>query len=284
MNCQYREKIYICGNYMEAHIYPVFAKSLKTRKAKYKPSSETQALLNQRNAEMYYTRLANENFTSADIKLELTYNKEHLPTSKEEAENNENNFIRRYRRAAKKAGVDVVKYMAKLEESRYHHHIMITGGVSYKQIAELWAPFGYVRRIAPLMFNENGVADITRYFMKDKNSYRRCRVSRNMKKPEVIERTGRISQRKVSQLAQNTSDYKQYNELYKGYMLSRPARALNNLFVNRDYIVAYFYKEGANIYTNKPTYKRKTAIGNEDSEDCNQTIEDLLFGAQRYIY
>ena len=83
MNCLYREKVYICGEYLEAHIYPVFAVNKKTRRSRYKPSSETQALLNQKNAELYYTRLANANFTSDDIKLELTYNEEHLPANEE---------------------------------------------------------------------------------------------------------------------------------------------------------------------------------------------------------
>ncbi|MBR4295722.1 MAG: hypothetical protein IKT56_02650 [Clostridia bacterium] len=278
MNCLYREKVYKCGEYLEAHIYPVFAVNKKTRRSRYKPSSETQALLNQKNAELYYTRLANANFTSDDIKLELTYNDEHLPSSEEEAVRNEYNFIRRYRRLAKKAGVNVVKYFAKVERGRHHHHIMITGGVSYKEIAELWAPFGYVRRIAPLMFDEKGISDITRYFLKEKNASRRCRVSKNMEKPVEIERTGRLSQKKVAELAKNTSDYTAYSGLYKGYRLAEPALAFHNLFVERDYIVARYYREGANIYSNKPSYsKRKGA----NADDCTQTIEDSLFGAVR---
>ena len=280
MKCLYRERVYICGEFMETHIYPVFAKASNTRRARFKPTSETQALLNQRNSEMYYTRLANTNFTSDDYKLELTYNNEHLPKDDDEADRNVYNFIRRYKRLAKKAGVNEVKYFSKIETSRYHHHVMITGGVSPKKIAALWAPFGQVRRIAPLMFDETGIAGISYYFIKDKQRYRRIHVSKNMKKPELIERTGRLSQKKVAKLAANTNDYKAYSELYNGYRLAEPPRVVNNLFVQREYIVARYYRTDANIYTNKPAYKRRSKT-KEDLSDCNRTIEDSLFGVDR---
>jgi hypothetical protein len=65
MRCRYREKIYKCGEYLEADIYPVFHQGggKSRRKARYKPTSAMQARLNQRRAERELTRLLNENFT-----------------------------------------------------------------------------------------------------------------------------------------------------------------------------------------------------------------------------
>lgn len=52
-----RECIYVCGNYMDADIYPVFQPAGK-RRARCKPTSAIQEKLNQRNAEKKITRLA----------------------------------------------------------------------------------------------------------------------------------------------------------------------------------------------------------------------------------
>ena len=55
-----REQVYVCGEYMDADIYPVFQKP-GTRRKRCKPTSEIQAKLNQRNAEKKLTRLVHNN-------------------------------------------------------------------------------------------------------------------------------------------------------------------------------------------------------------------------------
>ena len=67
-----RESVYVCGDYMDADIYPVFQPSGK-RRARCKPTSAIQEKLNQKNAEKKITRLAHANFTEDDIALHLTY-------------------------------------------------------------------------------------------------------------------------------------------------------------------------------------------------------------------
>ena len=50
-----RESVYVCGNYMDADIYPVFQKPGR-RRSRCKPTSEIQKRLNQKNAEKRLTR------------------------------------------------------------------------------------------------------------------------------------------------------------------------------------------------------------------------------------
>lgn len=77
-----RESVYVCGNYMDADIYPVFQKPGR-RRSRCKPTSEIQRRLNQKNAEKRLTRLVHTNFTEDDIALHLTYRPGEEPETKE---------------------------------------------------------------------------------------------------------------------------------------------------------------------------------------------------------
>ena len=104
MRCLYREKKYICGDYLEVDIYPVY-KYQRSRSKKAKPTSEVQKKLNQRNAERKLIRLLNTNFTKHDIRFDLTYDADHYPSSPEEAQKECQNFLRRVKYARKKRGL-----------------------------------------------------------------------------------------------------------------------------------------------------------------------------------
>ena len=84
MICRYREKLYVCGDYLEANIYPVY-KTARCRNKKSKPTKEVQQKLNEINAENKFIRICNANFKMTDYKVELTYRKEFNPKSEEEA-------------------------------------------------------------------------------------------------------------------------------------------------------------------------------------------------------
>lgn len=90
-----------CGDYLEIDIFPVFEKQ-RGRSRKRKPTSEVQKRLNQHNAERKLTRLLNTNFTKRDIRFDLTYDKDHLPDSPEDAQRQMQNFIRRVKRYRQK--------------------------------------------------------------------------------------------------------------------------------------------------------------------------------------
>ena len=105
-----RESVYVCGDYMDGDIYPVFQAPGK-RRSRCKPTSEIQQKLNQKNAEKKLTRLVHSNFTEDDIALHLTYRPGEEPQTEEEAQHILSNYIRRLKRRYAKLGLEL-KYIS----------------------------------------------------------------------------------------------------------------------------------------------------------------------------
>lgn len=251
MKCRYREKIYDCGNYREVDIFPVFKKANGRRRGKYKPTSAMQTRLNQRNAERELTRILNANFTEDDISVTLTYRDEYLPETYEDAERDVDNFIRRLKYRRKKLGLPELKYVLIPGAGRFHFHIPMNGGVDVKTLKKLW-PYGYLNTIN-FEFDENGIEGhavyISTQFIDDqyagedllslldineetgevtdmnrlrRKGKRRYTCSRNIVRPEPIERDGRISASKAEELATVDSESRAvFEKLYPGYTFSQ---------------------------------------------------------------
>ena len=246
MRCHYREKIYECGDYMESHIYPVYRKA-GVRKRKANPTKECQKKLNQIHRENNCIRIAHANFTSNDMRLALTYDKNHLPLSDEQAAKELTNFIRRLRRFRKKKNLPDLKYIAVTEKGkksgRYHHHLIINGGLSPQEIISLWGR-GYVRTDA-LQFNEDGISDLVRYMLKKPESSKKSwNSSKNLIHPQPKERDGRLSARRIRELARDTHNNREYEKYYDGYCFSKADVVFNDIN-GGVYIYARFYKKEA---------------------------------------
>lgn len=98
-----RERVYVCGDYLDGDIYPVFQKPGERRK-RCRPTSEIQKKLNQRNAAKRLTRIVHMNFTSRDLALHLTYDPAHTPESAEDALRIVQNYLRTLKRRYRKIG------------------------------------------------------------------------------------------------------------------------------------------------------------------------------------
>ncbi len=187
-----REKIYTCGEYVDIDIFPVYQPQGQ-RRAKCKPTSEVQALLNQKNAERKLVRLIHNNFTEEDIALTLTYRT--APANVEEAQRLLSNFIRRLKRLRAKLGLEPLKYITVTEvgkrNGRIHHHCVLNGGVDRDVIEKLWG-LGYANT-QRLQFGENGITGLAMYIVKDRETYRRWNSSRNLKVPQPEVRDGAIT-------------------------------------------------------------------------------------------
>ena len=224
MRRSYREQIFECGNYMDVQIYPVFKKARGTRKKAFNPTSEVQEKLNAKNSANYLSRLINLNFTKKDYELHLVYDDCFLPNSPERAEKDVVNFLRRAKRLYEKHGVEL-KYIHGTEvgekSGRLHHHITISGGVSRDALENLWK-FGFANTKA-LKFKKTGAAGLAHYVTKQKLLKRRFSCSKNLKRPEPKERTGRISHRTLDfwkTFFQSESDFKpEIEKFYPGYSL-----------------------------------------------------------------
>lgn len=240
MRCYNRENLIYHGNYLDVNIFPVFALSTPRgkRRKKAKPTSEVQQLLNERNAKKHYIHLINENFTPFDVALHLTYDEFHLPATFEDADKEEANFRRRLKRALEKTGIEF-KYFSALERGeksgRCHHHMIIPGGLSVQQLAEIWGK-GYIQ-VKPLQFNEFGITDLANYITKETVGRKRLSHSRNLKQPTEKQRDGRVSHKTVKELHNHDCDIKAFcKKHYPEYELADIEACYNE--VNGHYYIA----------------------------------------------
>ncbi len=228
MRCRYKEHAYYCSEcYIDVDVYPAYRSDVsrcKGRRRKYKPTSEVQNKLNERNKASKLIRLVNTNFTSNDIRLDLTYHPSNHPESADQAKRDFRNFILRVKRFRKRKGLPDVKYIAVIEcgksGNKFHHHMIISGDMTINEYTKLWNR-GYTGAKA-LVFNERGVEDLVNYLLKNpvvgsKNgaSYS---ASRNLKKPIEKRHTGRLSRRAIEFMA-GYIDTSPLEKLYQGYEL-----------------------------------------------------------------
>ena len=209
-----RESVYVCGNYMDADIYPVFQKPGR-RRSRCKPTSEIQRRLNQKNA---------ENFTEDDIALHLTYRPGEEPETKEGAQRDLQNYIRRLKRRYTKLGKEF-KYISCTEygkkTNRIHHHLIISGGLDRDEIEKLWGR-GYANSIR-LQFGPDGVTGLAHYIAKDKLFFRHWNQSRNLVQPEPAQYDGKITMDEVGSLVdaiEEKNAWVQLEQRYPEYQLT----------------------------------------------------------------
>lgn len=222
MRSLYREKMYQCGEYLDVDIYPVFEQPIRSRKAKYKETPDTQKKLNQRNAERKLARLLNTNFTENDDQLNLTYADSYHPETAEQAQRDVQNFLRRLKRYRQKKGLPELKYVFVTEQGkrsgRFHHHLVISGGVLPAEYANIWGR-GYTN-LRPLQFTDDGLVGIAKYLIKEPTLSKRWCASRNLEQPTEIKRDGKISNKRVNEIAEGYADVREELEKrYDGYRL-----------------------------------------------------------------
>lgn len=223
MQRTYRQRNYYCGEYLEVELFPVYTKAKGRRKRK-KPTSDTQQRLNRRHAEGKLRRLLHTNFTPSDMFVTLTFDDAHLPASVEDAQRLLQNFLRRLKRRAAE-----LKYVYILEKGqahgRLHVHMVVSGGMDEEYLTQLWG-MGKVSADG-LRFNEDGLAALAKYFTKGDTdnggkslTWKRWVGSRNLEKPQVGERDGRLSHRKMADLCQNGGDADYLEVLVDGYEMA----------------------------------------------------------------
>ncbi len=253
MRCLYREHRYICGQYMEIEHYPVFETGRRGRSPKRKPTTETMRRHNEIVAKRKLIRLAHANFTPDDIRFDLTYNVQNCPESAEDAQKQMQNFLRRLRRYRQKNDLPDLKYIAVTEvgkrTKRFHHHLLLNcGDMKPRELADLWGR-GYTT-IKPLQFNDTGIVDLARYFVKEPILGKRWLASRNLRQPTEQIRDGRISAKKIREFAQSGADNRdEIEQLYKGYRLSEIKPYYNG--VNGAYYVTVLMRKAV-IQNNSP--------------------------------
>ena len=248
MRCVYREKTYVCGDYKEVYIYPCFADCVRKgkRRPKAKPTPAAQKRVNRRAKENNLIRLLNANFTAKDLAFDLTYRKGEQPETDEQAKKDVQNFLRRLKRHRRAAGLPELKYIAVTERGsrggRYHHHLVINGGVELSDLAAIWGK-GYTKA-APLQFDETGLVAKGKYMTKQSLYFRSFNASKNLIHPQPTCRDGRLSKRKIREMFETPDDRAAVEKKYEGYRLAEASEFYND--VNGGYYMELrLYKKSA---------------------------------------
>lgn len=238
-----RTQQYICGDYMDIDIYPVFRPKGKRGK-KCNPSSEIQKKLNKRNATKKLVRLAHLNFTRKDIALTLTYDKE--PTDEKEAQRILYNFFQRIKRRRKKAGLEELKYISVTEKGkrsgRLHHHIIMSGGLDRDEVEKCWGR-GYANS-RRLRFGDNGISGLAHYITKGNLLYRGYNCSKNLEQPvpKTDDKNMTLSAvKKLREIFRYEAEKAFFEQMFEGYALTE-ATLMHNEVNARDYFFITMYR------------------------------------------
>ena len=231
-----RESVYVCGDYIDGDIYPVFQPPGRRRK-KCRPTSDVQAAINQRNAERSAARLVHLNFGPGDIALHLTYRDE--PADAAAGKRDLYNFLSRVKRLRVKLGLPDLKYLSCTEISRggsgrMHHHVIMSGGVDRDVLERAWGK-GYANS-KRLQFGEDGVAGLARYVAKGRHFYRRWNRSRNLAKPEAAVRESTHAELSAAvRSIKGSVAHAHFEGLWPGWQLTT-ADCVKNAYNRCDYV------------------------------------------------
>lgn len=256
-----REKRTHSGPLLEIDYYPIFSPSGRAVPRK-KPPPEKKALYNERETVKRLVRLVNANFDGTDYWMHPTYESSQAPQSEAEARKDIGNYIRRVKtrrtamlkkiekqiRAlpATEALADVrrellakrrklrqpLKVAYTIEQVTYrsgpyrgrhnwHFHVFITGGLDARVMEQIWKKGIRVNcnNFQPETFGPEAAA---RYMAKAPKGKKKFVCSKNMKKPDVSQKDGRISAATVERMATKLMDDAGYWERKApGYKLLR---------------------------------------------------------------
>lgn len=274
MRRRYREKSYKCGEFLEVDIYPTFEVTPRRRKARYKATTAMQERLNQKNAERELIRILNTNFSEGDLSVTLTYRDDVLPECEEAAMRDVKNFLRRVKRVRAKRGLSEMRYVIIPGDGRYHFHVAMSGGLSDLELARIWG-LGRVNTIS-FQLDEHGLEGhacyVARQYIEDqyggadllsaltvdeetgevvdkkrKKGQRRYICSKNIERPTVERRDGRISARRVEELATyDNGAAAVFEKLYPGYTFAG--------------CIPYYNDENGGYYLQIKMYKKDAAF------------------------
>lgn len=220
----YRQKKFICGNYMDVEIFPRPADQKPfTRARRVKESIPAQKRLNSKNACKFLTRLVHTNFTDEDLCIDLTFDDEHIPANRAEAIRKVKNYIKRLKTRRAKLGFDELRYVYVVSswgedgrETRIHVH-MIMSGMDRDLAEKVW---GQGRaNTQRLQYDEYGVEEKVKYIAGQVlgHNVRTWACSQNLKRPEAIISDKAVSDRETERIARDPEDRAYFERKFPGW-------------------------------------------------------------------
>ncbi len=208
----YATKRIDAGDQVEIEIYPEFVKREDLPpEARHRRNPAAQRTLKDKNARKHCERLINENFTSRDIWITLTYTDRNLPKSIEEALENMQRYIKRIAYRRKKAGLDPARYIYVTEweeegrKIRCHHHMIMDGDLDMDTVEKAWK-LGRRNETRRLDYDENGLSGLAHYITKDPKGKKRWCASKNLRQPKEHKNHRTFGPKKVQTMIKNNND------------------------------------------------------------------------------
>jgi hypothetical protein len=202
-----RETGYNMGQkYCDTIIYGVKGPR-KGKRSLGKPTSAAQEAVNERNAKKTFARIANANFEDdRDIKIDLTFDPQHLPATRKECKKLTDNFLRRVKRAWARHGFETeLRYLYVIEGAdgkRLHVHMLMTGGLTFAELRTLWG-MCEILCVRTLQAGQKGYEALSVYLTKQgklSDGEHRWYGSRNLVKPDYEERNACVPMSDVDEL------------------------------------------------------------------------------------
>lgn len=227
----YATKEFKLQEQLEIEIYPEFTrKEIDTENCVRKVNKRAQKNLNDKNSRKYLIRLINKNFRDGDYWLTVTYDNANIPCSIEQAQKDARNYMNRINYHLKKKGLPRSKYVyiteyaeknTKGEHSvRYHHHIVISCGLTMDEVEKLWKK-GSRTEIRRVKRDEYGIVGLAKYISKAKKTVKnekRWKSSTNLEKVTFRKNHYKFKRKKVDAMIRDNNTIKHYMETtYKDY-------------------------------------------------------------------
>ena len=233
----YRRRTTVSGPRIDAEVFPVFGRGVKTMLRKARTGNGTpdaQKKANRDRSILRAIQIVEANFGEKDVALALTYNGE-APTQ-DRVDKDLRNFMERVKRRRKNLGLPELKYWATIggdempaagySGKRPHIHVFMNGGISRDELELMWGKgFANVDRLQP---GSEGLAAIATYFAKqvqdrkEKQGARRWRASKNLVKPVQRSRDAKMPNSRVRRIAYDFKNEAKavMEKLYPGYVMT----------------------------------------------------------------
>ena len=217
-----RQKKYECGDYLDIEIFhrPERTKEIKRERKMYE-STPAQKNLNTKKAKRYFTRMIHLNFSRGDLYVDLTFEKENLPDSREGVLKEVKNYIKRLRRWRRKQGLPELKYVYVISDvdadgnkARYHTHMIINK--MDRDVAEQKWGKGYANADR-LQFTETGVTGKALYIARQGKGKKTWGSSIGLKKPNPKVTDHKLKKSDIERMKRNPEDRQYFEKLYPGW-------------------------------------------------------------------
>ena len=193
------KKIIVAGPMVLEAIYPRGSAhdSPKQRAGKRKLSSEAQQRMNQKYSWQKLELQLAANYVPGDLWVTLTYDDEHLPQSRAQAERCFAYFLRKLRAARGRRSQPVIHWNSEhkhehesyWEDRRWHHHFFVNAtGADFETIRRCWIYGSNVHFEAVRIDKDHSYEAMAKYLCKearDRPGLRSWSYPRNAKHPEV---------------------------------------------------------------------------------------------------